>query len=389
MVATLALVNMIFRGDGSSNIIEGDSLNLELDLEPNRVFMNPPFALEKEYEWKFVDKALGIMKPSGLLFAVLPTTTMMSANDKRGEITWRKQMLKRHRLIAVIKLPEELFKHAEVSKGTYGVIIEAHRPHNREIDKILFGILDDGVAYSKTQKEKIGNMEEMKTVLGNYLATRTEPEYKPKVVDCKLLNNDDLDLSAENNIGGYKHEILCSDLGFVQKNLDDGKSAISEASKSRDRIKEFNKCNRIKLNFFFADIEKGKSGRNLDMLEGELPLISTSESRNGISSFVNSGSVKKIYPPGIITISSNGGSCCAFYHDYECAVNGDVFACTLKEEFSSKEFGLFLCSSINNESWRFNYYRKFNRDQLDKLHVSMPVDDNGELDYSKIRSEMI
>lgn len=369
MVATLALVNMIFRGDGSSNIIEANSLDSEINVAPDKVFMNPPFALDYEYEWKFVERSLSIMKRGGVLFAIVPTTTMMSEVDSREELTWRKQMLKRHRLVSVIKLPEALFKHAKVSKGTYGIVIEAHRPHDWDQDKVIFGILDDGFSYSKTKKDKSGNMQFFKKVVGNYLATGTEPEYVAKLIDCRLLRKGDFDFSPENNIGGFTHDPLESNFGFVEENLE---SALNQIHK-KPKITRFDNCDRKLLTSFFEVYEKGKSGRNVNLPRGDFPLISTSERQNGISSWVDKGSVHKIYPPGIITISSNGGSCCAFYHDYECAANHDVFVCTLKSEFRSKRFGLFLCTAINNESWRFNYFRKFNDHQLRKLNISVPT----------------
>lgn len=369
MVATLALVNMIFRGDGSSNIIESNSLVTHIPIQPNKVFMNPPFALDFEYEWKFVDRALGVMKEGGILFAIVPTTTMMSETDGRKELTWRKEMLRRHRLIAVIKLPEQLFKHAKVSKGTYGIVLEAHRPHVVENDKVLFGFMNDGIAYSKTQKDSLGNMDFFKQALGNYLATRTEPQYVAKQIDCRLLQPNDFDLSPEKNIGGNDQDLLEIDLGFVEENLERAMSLISR----KQQRTTFDNYKRYLLISFFSDFEKGKSGRNINLPPGDLPLISTSESQNGIMSFVDRDSVSKVYSAGIVTISSNGGSCCAFYHDYETAVNGDVFVCNLKEAYNSKEIGIYLCAAINNEKWRFNYYRKFNLVQLNKLRISLPV----------------
>ncbi len=135
---------------------------------------------------------------------------------------------------------------------------------------------------------------------------------------------------------------------------------------------------------FFEKVEKGKSGRNKFLGSGDLPLITTSETMNGISSLVNRLDVKKVYLPGHITISSNGGSCCAFYHDYEFAANGDVFVCTLKPRYDNKSFGMLLCTSINSEKWRYNYYRKFNSKQLDALEISLPVDTNSHLDFKAI-----
>ena len=47
LIAALAIVNMIFRGDGSSNIMEGDGLKTDPKCKPDRCLLNPPFAKKK------------------------------------------------------------------------------------------------------------------------------------------------------------------------------------------------------------------------------------------------------------------------------------------------------------------------------------------------------
>lgn len=157
LIATLAIINMIFRGDGSSNISEGDCFNTTIHVEPHKVLMNPPFALKDEYEWKFVERALESIRDGGLLFAVLPPTTMMSSSDDRQELLWRRQMLQRHTLIAVVKLPEDLF-YPHVAKGTYGVFLQAHRPHDINGRDVIWAIMNDGIVRSKTAKPTGGGI---------------------------------------------------------------------------------------------------------------------------------------------------------------------------------------------------------------------------------------
>ena len=172
VIATLAIVNMIFRGDGSSNILEGDSLTHNVDVQVDKVLMNPPFAHETDFEWIFVDIALELMKENGLLFAVLPASAMASSNNGRKEISWRKDLLKKHALRAVIKLPDVLF-YPQVEKGAYAVVIESHCPHDLSNDKVIWGIMKDGVKRTKTQRViSEGNMDDVATAIGNYLATR-------------------------------------------------------------------------------------------------------------------------------------------------------------------------------------------------------------------------
>ena len=178
LIATLAIINMIFRGDGSSNITEGDCFTAARPVAPSKVLMNPPFALDDEFEWKFVDRALEWMRPHGLLFAVLPPTSMTSTNNKRDELAWRTQLLQRHTLIAVIKLPEDLF-YPNVSKGTYGVVIRAHRPHDIATDDVIWAILRDGVARVKTARNAGGGGAAICERSLRPLATSSQPAPGP------------------------------------------------------------------------------------------------------------------------------------------------------------------------------------------------------------------
>jgi len=97
-IAALAVVNMIFRGDGKNNIKEGNCFSqyLEANIEHGvptaryttqpsqnppvtKVMMNPPFALKRsdEKEFRFVNHTLRQVQHGGLLFSVLPTATMV------------------------------------------------------------------------------------------------------------------------------------------------------------------------------------------------------------------------------------------------------------------------------------------------------------------------
>lgn len=383
-IATLAIVNMVFRGDGSSNIRDANCLTAEniQNLKFSKVLMNPPFALTNEYEWEFVDKALEQMEQNGLLFAVLPTSTMNSATNARKEITWRQNMLQRHKLLSVIKFDVNLF-YPQVTKGTYGVVIKAHRPHDVSKDKVLWAVLKDGIKRTKTQKELENNINEIQQAVKSYFAVGIEPEYKPEELDCSLIELDEnLDLSPELHIG-QKQKVGTFDIHAVKERVSEANKFIRQPTSTLRTVKQ---CNLFTLNKFFDRIEKGKSGRAKQLKSGELPLISTAETRNGISEMVDKNEVKKIYNTGNITISSNGGSCRAHYHNYEFAANGDVFVCSLKEDFNDEVFAQFLCSAINGEAWRFDYCRKLSQEKLDTLAIRLPIGQNGAIDFDAIKN---
>ena len=188
------------------------------------------------------------------------------------------------------------------------------------------------------------------------------------------------DLTPENYIGYGETNEARFDVAAVIRSVQEGRKrlGIMEQPTPVDRWRMF------PLTDFVRAVERGKSGRRKELPDGELPLVSTSERENGISATVDAAAVSKIYRPPKITVSANGGSGCAFWHDYQFAANADVFVLTLKDEYNNAEFGQFLCAGINSESWRYNYYRKFNKAQLEKLEIKLPVDDDGQPDHSVI-----
>ena len=147
-IISLAIVNMIFRGDGKNNMIEGNCFRKWLNAKTSgknysaeylsedkkgriapitKVMMNPPFALKKdeEQENKFIEHALKQMTDEGILFAVLPISVLV----ERGTKEWRKEvLLKNNRLLAVVTFPDDLFYPVMV--GTIGLFVQKGKPHN-------------------------------------------------------------------------------------------------------------------------------------------------------------------------------------------------------------------------------------------------------------------
>ena len=383
LIATLAIINMVFRGDGNSKITEGNCFTSECDYtggNPTRVLMNPPFALP-EYEHRFIDRALRDLETSGLLFAVVPTTSMTSADNRRHEITWRQELVKRHSLLAVIKLPEMLF-YPNAAKGTYGIFLKAHIPHKNK-QKVLWAIMSDGKIKSKLKKKSGGNIDYLCKALRAFIATEDCKEYKAKQIDCTPIQ-DMLDLSPEHHIGIRSKEPLKIDVDSV---IESQIRANIHISFNRKRNISVEKCRLFLFKDIFYKIEKGASGRSKELSTGYLPLISTSEEYNGISGFVNESQCNKVYK-NMITISANGGSCYAAYHKYKFAANPDVFVGQLNREYERDDIYSFICGAINEEKWRFNYCRKFSSDKLQKFKLKLPINEEGNINKKYICAVM-
>lgn len=167
-VVALAIVNMIFRGDGKTNIIEGNCFQKNLiktifngnitasyskkqgEKVITKVLMNPPFALKRsdEKEYKFVQNALDQMDDNGLLFSVLPASTMFESGEEKR---WREnKLLKENTLLSVITFPQELFY--PIGVHTIGIIVRKGIPHPKNQNVFWAKVKHDGFIKSKGKR---------------------------------------------------------------------------------------------------------------------------------------------------------------------------------------------------------------------------------------------
>ena len=189
-IISLALVNMIFRGDGKNNMIEGNCFSKHLTaitkdgvsiaefttdntntLSPiTKVLMNPPFPKKKTdtKEFLFVDHALKQMQDGGLLFSVLPYSCMVK--DQKAYKSWRQNLLKSNTLISVITFPSELFY--PVGVRTIGVFIRKGIPH-KDKNVLWLRAMSDGLRLKKGKRlpyaKEPNDLEKIKSILFKFI----------------------------------------------------------------------------------------------------------------------------------------------------------------------------------------------------------------------------
>lgn len=153
----LAILNMILMGDGSSNILNKDSLN-NFDgkygfgstsrLFPANAFvLNPPYSAEGN-GMIFVEKALNMMK-RGYAAIIIQAS---AGNGKAKEFNIR--ILKRHTLLASIKMPNDLFI-GKSSVQTYIYVFRVNEPHEARESVKFIDFSNDG--YTRTNRKKASN----------------------------------------------------------------------------------------------------------------------------------------------------------------------------------------------------------------------------------------
>ncbi len=151
---SLAISNMLLRGDGKSQIFNEDFFSNEandvLEKLPNKPtigFVNPPYGgrdNEKnptKKEVQFLEKILDSCSRYGIIIA--PLSVYFKDDVDRIRI------LSKHTLKYVINMPTDLFQ-PNASTHTAIAVFETNKPHNNS-KVVLFDLKDDGFVLSKNK----------------------------------------------------------------------------------------------------------------------------------------------------------------------------------------------------------------------------------------------
>lgn len=123
--------------------------------------------------------------------------------------------------------------------------------------------------------------------------------------------------------------------------------------------------------------KKGKRLTKAEMKKGKIPFVGAIAINNGWREFIDHQS---LHEANTLTVNYNGSVGEAFYQPVPFYASDDVNV--LYPKFSMNKYsGLFICSVIKREKYRFNYGRKWHVDRMMNSHIKLPVTKGGEVDY--------
>lgn len=424
-IASLAIVNMIFRGDGKNNIINEDCLSQHLTrktineslsaeylsnvsknekIRPvTKTLMNPPFALKEkdEKEYKFVEHALDQMQDGGLLFSVLPYSTLV----KQGrDLEFRKRLLKNNTLLCVISFPSDLFYPINVL--TVGIMIKKGEAHPFNQNVLWVSALKDG--YLKVKGRRLffeSEQNDIKDVaylikkfihnpqttyvedIGRYQiahiidSTDTCLELVPEVYlsEKKDLPFIEIINGIDDVIRKFISFALINNLLPLKKLKDIDEFKIQQRPSMHANLKE------VLLIDILGKPDKGLHHVHGNLPEGNIPLVSTSTQNNGIVGFYDIPD--KMTFSNSITVASDGTPLTTFYQPQKFAAKDNFIIFHTPESMEITTI-FYIIMEINRIRWRFSYGRKCYLNKIDKVEIMLPHTTDGKIDENYISSLM-
>lgn len=141
------------------------------------------------------------------------------------------------------------------------------------------------------------------------------------------------------------------------------------------------KWKNFKINdYFYVELSKGDIQFD-DMEEGNIPLVSSGESNNGIIGYIdaNGDGKAEIFPSNRITIDMFGN---AFYQSepFYAVSHGRVNILNPKFDLT-RNIGLFIATIIKQEQYKYSYGRAVYSGVAENMDIKLPVNENDEPDW--------
>lgn len=378
--ATLAGINMMLHGDGSSNIFKEDCFKKLPDLlnAYDRVLMNPPFSQEDK-ELKFVLETLKFMKPNGILAAIVPITSILNFKEsKKGKVPenlkYKRELLEKHNLKAVIRLPKKLF-HPNASVQTAIIVVESKTKYKHMTWRK--NLLDDGFIEYRNVGRVDHHYEKAIKMFWDEI-----PEYIDLTAEQDWPKYDNVDYTNIQKLDFMRQKL---DLMLLTKDL---KEVLIESRGSinmenilvSDKKFNFKKWNHFRLLDLF-NIENGKDisdENNPENKGGDIPLVIASANHNGIGYYIKKS--KKIFPSNCITLvnQGDGASGIAKAHSYNFAATSSVSV--LSNPHLNTNINLFISTVLSKLHDLFDYTYSMSRSRLEKVTIFLP-EKNGDPDW--------
>lgn len=418
-IAALAVVNMIFRGDGKNNIVEGNCFSKFLQPVVNngvptaryatkpsdsppvtRVMMNPPFTLKRsdEKQFKFVDQALRQVQHGGLLFSILQYSAMVRPGVY---LTWRKHsLLADNTLLAVVTFPIDLFYPIGVT--TVGVFVKRGTPHPKSQKVLWVRALSDGLLKSKGKRlpnpKAANDLTTTKDLLKAFIHNPDHPvpnvhqfhktapidfsdqslELVPEVyLDQAQPTKAEITEAMENAVRDMFAYLVKINQAVLKPELLKVRPRQMPISPSQWRA--------FTISSLF-DLKRGNFHSIAALDPGSYPTISRISTDNGFVGFYDRPAKAKIWPSGTMTVSTVTGD--AFVQPVPFLATDNVVLCTPKPQHKNVKLTtlFFVALMLNFVKWRYSYGRQCYKTKFAKTEILLPVMETGDLDETYMAS---
>lgn len=383
-IFALAVSNMYIHQDGKTNIINGSCFDEEVIEEvkaknPTVGFLNPPYTTEKD-ELKFILNNLECLVDGGTCMAIVPMERALAKTGSAYE--FKKQLLQKHTLKAVLSMPNELFNDSKANAVTCVMIFTAHKPHDEQVETYFGYYKDDGFIIKRKGRVNMqGDWQLRLDKWANY--------YKRGKEEAGFSVKKFVSAASEWCAEAYLETdyTVLAKLHF-EKNIKNYLAFKLTMPTQNDKIiinpkiinNKFIELNTFEWQYFnYKQIFKVKKGKRLtkeDQETGYIPYVSSSSLNNGIDNYIDNGYTDE----NCLSFACYGSIGEVFYQKNPCWISDNCNAIYLKDREFNSEIALFISTVMQLEKIRFSYGMTAKKERLETFKIKLPAQ-NGQPDF--------
>lgn len=358
-------------------------------------------------ELDFVASMLHYLRKDGIGIAIVP---MSCAGN--GGAKLRREILKAHTLLACMTMPGQLFFDSHVGTSTCIMVFKAHTPHDPS-KSVFFGRWqEDGFKIIPHNGRKdTGEWQKILKQWREQIDGTASPNNKIFVrkriaiddealaeayieTDYSRLSDRDFDRTLKKyalylymDEQGFLEEDECNKLSWFLDHVDQmdfeqrygAKAYAAELHLNDHSWGEF-----LLGDEKYFDIQRGDSVYIKNMVEGEIPYISTTSENNGVTTYVS----EQNRDGNLITLAYDGSIGACFYQRNPFFASEKVVTITTVERPLNVYIAFFLIQIIKLEAEMYSYGgRKWTVEkQLKGTRLRLPVTEDGNPDYAFMES---
>lgn len=382
---TLAGINMMLHGDGSSNMYYENCFTALPRFKNiyNRVLMNPPFS-QKDIELKFVYETLRNMADEGFLASILPKSCIKGTLSENTD--YLEKIFEIANLKAVISLPRDLFYPV----GADTCIIVLHKTNAKNNETLLINCLEDGyVVANESRIDDYGNWQNIESEILDAYLNNNFNEFRA-LKKSNLRPNDELLFEAYSSHRpvDISKEVFAR---YIRENI--SAKILCNMKLHSNPIESKNSKAYAYKRFLISDliekISNGKEEKSIDKkLEDKydlsgVPIIIGKKDNNGIGGMRTQP--KQTHQDKVCLITrGNGGGGKTYYCDFEFSAIGLVMICDFKENLKSqmdKYAKYYITIVISERLHKTIGYGRTISEVPNQIEIKLPINSKNELDF--------
>ena len=378
-VWALSTLNMFFRGDGKSHIENADCFEPEsravVHRTATRAFLNPPFSQDEEPERDFIDASMDALAPEGTLGAVVYAGVF--ADDEHR--VWRNEFLRRHTLLGMISLPEDLFY--PTAAPTSLMLAQAHVPQSPNSTVFMARIWNDGFEKLKGRRIETDG-DQLPEIRQAFQAFRAGDELESSLTTLvpgrSILQGQEWSpqqwlpqpIPSAGDLSRAQQDIISSLFRAIARFPDLADEVLVDLAAPWEGLPDLPLGVSRSLEDLF-EIRGGRSGGEKNYQEGTSPYVSSGDSTNSIVNLVE-GVEAELFENGGISLTAFGAAAIQPWPFMARGNGGSAVRVLIPKFKMSLRDLVWFAAQINLQRWRFFYARMAIASRSRRLIVDTP-----------------